>query len=142
MSIKDFSEKIKDFGRNSLPHPGTLSDDLFLGLIMVLVAIGAFGLGRLSKIESSRTPVRIENEPTVHENTFGSKAQVQNGQTASIVGAAETSTNVVASKSGTKYYYPWCSGVQKIVPANLITFSSKEQAESAGYTPSSTCKGL
>lgn len=142
MSIKDFLEKIKEFARTKANNLGPLSDDLFLGLIIALIAIGAFGLGRISKIGGSKAPIRIENEPTQTADTFGQKA----GESTSVVTteqvADQAKDSIIASKSGTKYYYSWCSGAQKISAANRIYFSSPEQAKSAGYTPSSTCKGL
>lgn len=145
MSIKDLKEKIKGLSGFSLPQPRTLPDDLFLGLIIVLVAFGSFGLGRLSKIESAKTPIRIENAPTVTPETFtapaaGDKALSSADQSASALGA--TTNQLVGSKNGTKYYYPWCSGVSRISEANLRHFASKADAEAQGYTPSSTCKGL
>jgi hypothetical protein len=141
MSIKDFSEKIKQFGRDRVPHPEVLSNDLFLGLIIILVAIGAFGLGRLSKIEGAKAPIRIENEAAQTASTFSSLPAGKAPSTASQL-APQTGDTFVASKSGTKYYFPWCSGAQKIAPANIITFTSQDQAKAAGYSPSSTCKGL
>ena len=50
--------------------------------------------------------------------------------------------NYVASKSGTKYHYPWCPGAQSIKEENKIWFFTKEEAEKAGYQPASNCKGL
>ena len=145
MSIKDLKEKIKGLSSFSLPQLGTLPDDLFLGLIIILVAFGSFGLGRLSKIESARTPIRIENEPTVTAETFkapvaGNKVTANIDQSASVAGA--TTDQLVGSKNGKKYYYPWCSGVSRISEANLRHFTSKADAEAQGYTPSGTCKGL
>ncbi|OHA84038.1 MAG: hypothetical protein A2937_02490 [Candidatus Yonathbacteria bacterium RIFCSPLOWO2_01_FULL_47_33b] len=145
MSIEDLKEKIKGVGGFSLPQLRTLPDDLFLGLIIVLVAFGSFGLGRLSKIESTKTPIRIENEPQVTVETFtasvaGNKAPTNVDQSASAIGSAVN--QLVGSKNGKKYYYPWCSGVSRISEANLLHFASKADAEAQGYTPSSTCKGL
>lgn len=145
MSIKDLKEKIKGLGDFTLPQLRTLPDDLFLGLVIVLVAFGSFGLGRLSKIESAKTPIRIENEPGVTTETFtapvtGDKAPSSTDQSASVAGA--TASELIGSKNGKKYYYPWCSGASRISDANLIHFASKSDAEAQGYTPSSTCKGL
>lgn len=142
MSIKDLLGKIKGLAHFKAPELGALPDDLFLGLIIVLVALGAFGLGRLSKIEGSKTPIRIENAPAVSSQTFSTNSQSPNSQTASALDTTTQATSLVASKSGTKYYYSWCSGVQKIAAVNRIYFSSIDEAKAAGYTPSSTCKGL
>ncbi|MSU56037.1 MAG: hypothetical protein EXS51_01885 [Candidatus Taylorbacteria bacterium] len=48
----------------------------------------------------------------------------------------------VASKGGTKYYFPWCGSAARISEANKIWFNSVEEARKAGYTPASNCKGL
>jgi len=141
-SIQDLLKRIK--GKEAL-HLGRLRvipDDLFVGLIIILVAFGSFGLGRLSKIEGSKVPVRFENVPEMTAETFSQKEPraITSNQSASVIGATEN--QLVGSKNGTKYYYSWCTGVQKISQANLIHFASKEEAEARGYTPSSTCKGL
>ena len=138
MSIEDFTKKIKDLTQFRPINPRPLANDLFTGLIIILVAIGAFGLGRLSRIEGSKQPIRVENRVSVQTEA---SSQV-GGQSASVIDAGGSANTIVASKSGTKYYYSWCSGVQKISVANRIYFSSQEDAKAAGYTPSSTCKGL
>ena len=138
MSIEDITEKIKGFTQIRSPRLRTLPDDLFLGLVIILVAFGSFGLGRLSKIEGARTPIRIENAPEITAETFKTP-KANTSQSASVIGA--TSEQLVASKSGTKYYYPWCASAQKIKEENRIYFASKTEAEARGYTPSATCKG-
>lgn len=131
-SIQDLKEKIKGFTDEHRPNLRTIPDDLFLGLIIILVAFGSFGLGRLSKIEGSKTPVSFENVPT----------EIASEKVRPFSGASATGDQLVGSKSGTKYYYSWCTGVQKITEANLVHFASKADALARGYTPSATCKGL
>jgi len=124
MSIRDFKEKINSFLSN-------INEDIIIVLIIILVALASFGLGRLSKIEENREPIRIENTTTVlnsQENTLQVK-QPQSGL-------------LVASKSGKKYHYPWCSGAKRISEKNKIYFNSAEEAEKAGYEPAANCKGL
>lgn len=48
---------------------------------------------------------------------------------------------VVASRSGTKYYYLWCSGVGRLKEANKVTFANAEEAKLRGYTKASNCPG-
>lgn len=138
MSIKDLTQKIKGWrGTKTLDLP-SLSDDIFLGFIIILVAFGSFGLGRLSKIEDSKTPIRIENSAEV------TKSGAISSQTASIMLSQPNSQEgqLVGSTGGTKYHFPWCSGAKTISEANKIYFTSKADAESKGYTPASNCKGL
>ena len=53
-----------------------------------------------------------------------------------------TVRQVVASKSGTKYYLPECPGVERISEANKVWFASPAAAAAAGYAPATNCKGL
>jgi len=49
---------------------------------------------------------------------------------------------VIGSKSGKKYYFPWCGTVKRIKPENQVRFSSIEEAKSAGFVAGGNCKGL
>lgn len=48
-----------------------------------------------------------------------------------------TSGRIVASKSGTKYYFESCSEVNRIKKENLVYFSSEAEAKANGYEASS-----
>jgi len=113
--------KIKNFFKS-------YEKDLILAAVIILVALISFGLGRLSKIGESRVPITIENLSTI--------TQTEKITDNKIMG------NYVASKNGTKYHYPWCSGAQSIKKENKIWFSTVEEAQKAGYQPASNCKGL
>ncbi len=123
MSIRELTSKIKLFVI-------TKEKDLFFIILLLVTACLAFGLGRLAQIEANRTPIRIEI-PTADE-----EISVADQVTASLGGL------YVASKSGTKYHFPWCAGALRIKEENKIWFDSKEQAEIAGYEPAANCKGL
>lgn len=120
--IRDWAAKIKVV-------PRALWDDLFVVLVIVLVAFAAFGLGRLSALEEARGGLEIS-----YPEDYG----------ATVLGAvSEAPTDgYVASKSGSKYHLPWCPGAQSIKEENKIYFDTKEQAKAAGYTPASNCKGI
>lgn len=45
----------------------------------------------------------------------------------------------VGSAKSDKYHYPSCSAAKKIKPANLVTFSSSEDARAQGYVPCKIC---
>ncbi len=120
----------------------TLPDDLFLGLIIILVAFGSFGLGRLSKIEGAKTPIQIENAPEVTAETFTGSVQADTVATPTTLTSTSKTSDIVGSKNGTKYHYTWCSGAQRITETNRIYFTSKSDAEARGYTPAINCKGL
>ncbi len=142
-SISTFVKKIKGQA-NFRPALRPLSDDLFLGLIIVLVAFGSFGLGRLSKIEGLKTPIQIENVQDNSTETLTRATKTGEGQIATPPPAmlSTSESTLVGSKTGKKYHYTWCSGAQRIAEANRVYFSSKDDAEMRGYTPASNCKGL
>lgn len=140
-SIQDLAEKIKGYVGSRVSKIGNIPEDIFLGLIIVLVALGSFGLGRLSKIEGSKAPVRFENVPKTQSLIVQNEIE-KDIQNPSEAGVLKQAGELVGSKNGKKYYYSWCAGVQKISPANLIHFVDKAEAEARGYTPSASCKGL
>lgn len=122
MSIEDIGQKIKRVVNIAIQR------DIFTVIIIISVSFASFGLGRLS-VRGLDTPVIIENESFVIESVSGSTEVKASGL-------------LVASKNSTKYHFPWCSGAQRISEKNKIWFDSKEEAEKAGYTPASNCKGL
>jgi hypothetical protein len=128
--IKEKLEKIK-----------TYEHDLILILTIVLVGLIAFGLGRLSVIYENKTSVEIKDlSGTIVDVSLGTSDKTQLSADLSL----EKSNNklYVASKNSDKYHYPWCSGAQRIKEENKVWFSSKKEAEAAGYRPASNCKGL
>jgi len=103
--------------------------DILVVLVVILTTFASFGLGRLSIIDESRIPVQIDNSATVFDSIKTADGSIE-GQL------------YVASKNGTKYHFPWCSGAKRIKESNKISFSSKEEALKAGYSPAGNCKGL
>jgi hypothetical protein len=142
MNIQEMLLKSKHFGRR---WPTT---DLYIALIILLVGFASFGLGRLS-VRPGKEPVRILGSDTA---AAAVKKPVQNGQSIQKVVnslVAENSGTVpssegkyVASKNGTAYYLPTCSGVSRIKEENKIWFDSTDAAEEAGYHKAANCKGL
>lgn len=92
-----------------------------MALLIIFVGLGSFGLGRLSILNSRAEAVHIV--PTA------------------LNGSSEAHS-VVASKTGKKYYLPWCGSVSNISEENKVWFENVEMAKAAGYTPASNCKGL
>ncbi len=128
-----------------------LDSRYFVVVCLVLVATIAFVLGRLSKIEERREPVRVygaaENNspptPLLLQERGAEKGNPSLEQAAAVGASGQNSNEiVVASKNGTKYHYPWCAGAKQISDKNKITFNSIAEARASGYTPASNCKGL
>lgn len=114
-----------DFDKEVRAGKSELLKKLYLSLIIILVASLSFGIGRLTgggEVE----PVRIEFNESLTQPAAAIRA----------IGAGEA---VVASKNGTRYYYPHCSGAKRISPTNLVTFPSKEAAENAGLALAANC---
>ncbi len=120
----------------------TYTHSLTIGIIL-LTAVGSFGLGKLSALHSLKKPIVIENTvfPKVANVDIGAVETVSQKvtQTAGII---NTIGEVIASRTGDKYHLPTCSGAKSISAKNKITFPSIEEARKAGYLPAGNCKGL
>jgi hypothetical protein len=126
----------------------------YTSLLIVAVGLSSFGLGRLSRLEEARIPVRIEQtasalSPEAKEATpmsvgtgVADSSVKDKGLTIKDSDAPTSGGQLVASKTGAKYHFPWCSGAKRISEANKLWFNSVEEARKAGYTPASNCKGL
>lgn len=127
MSIKDLFEKIKPF----------------YTLLLIFVVAGIFfGLGRLSALEDKHTPIKIEHQNDIQTASVAESVSGVTGVQDSGVVSNTQSGEVIGSKNGTKYYFPWCGTVKMIKPENQVKFASIEEARNAGYAPAANCKGL
>lgn len=125
-----------------------VSSGSLLAIAAVLACTGCFGLGFLAGKEAGGGDIIIQ-EPSVSAPTEEVSSVPKSSQLAS-PSAALTSPppatspggQYVASKSGSKYHLPWCPGAKQMKEENKIYFSSKEEAEAAGYAPAANCKGI
>jgi hypothetical protein len=136
--LKEISEKSK-------------SKEFLTSVFVVLLGTASFGLGRLSKIGESRSEMKLFNPQKTLEDITVEKITSQNGKLLANPISASKNKNfnvktnngvVVASKTGTKYHFPWCTGSKSIKDENKIWFNSIDEAKKAGYTPAQNCKGL
>lgn len=139
MSINDLLQKVKPFYN--------------LILILVIASI-FFALGRLSVLEERHVPIKIGypnssetamvlagvGTKTPENATPLSEDQSSSGEARLL--PLQEGGQVIGSKNGKKYYFPWCGTVKMIKPENQIKFSSIEEARKAGYLPAANCKGL
>ncbi len=108
--------------------------------VLALVALSAFGLGRLSVVgvPSIATP-----EPKIQTaaaaNTPAKTAQIS---TLEATQTGDSDGQYVASKTGSKYYRASCGAVSRIKEENKVWFDSAAEAEAAGYTKAANCPGL
>ena len=109
-------------------------------IVALLLASIFFAIGRLSALEGKKETIKViyENPSAVIlSNTTGTTSD-------NVVLESEVKTDgpVIGSKSGKKYYFPWCGTVKRIKPENQVHFSSIEQAKASGFTPGGNCKGI
>lgn len=122
-----------------------LNDQIFYGFIVILVAIISFILGRLS-VENSHSATKPAVQMIEPINLTATVPQMNSVEISpkdsTISTKTDTNDQFVASKNGKRYYTKDCAGAKRIKPENLISFKSREQAESAGYTKAANCPGL
>ncbi len=94
-------------------------------VIVLLVALSSFGIGRISAGEAAKPVVSVTQAPLEQE-----------------VRGMAIGGLVVASRNGSVYHFPWCSGADQIKPENRVWYATEEAAQKAGYSPSKSCKGL
>lgn len=131
----DMLNKIKGWLANS-------KNDLIIAVSFFLIAIIAFGLGRLSMlVENQRkAPLKIEHHNYQGIDVTGTSIENRNIETAKKANVA--ALIYVGSKNSDKYHLPDCPGALRIKEENKIWFSSKEEAENLGYGPATNCDGL
>jgi len=137
MSIKEKTKKVKEgigeWGKKFI----ATEKPLFTASLVILTAFLAFGLGRLSKIEEMREPIRIENIDSA-KSAAAITLTENNVEEEKI--KESLSQKIVASKHGKKYHYIWCVGAKSIKEENKIFFTTEAEAESHGYTLAANCK--
>lgn len=111
---------------------------MLISLIILLVALLAFGLGRLSVLYGGEGEFEIIYPSELKGSVLGTSTDNLTPLRSSLEAPAHG--GYVASKTGAKYHLPWCSGAQRIKEENKIYFETKEAAERAGYQPAGNCK--
>ncbi|MFM2357712.1 MAG: hypothetical protein RJA61_449 [Candidatus Parcubacteria bacterium] len=146
MSIKESFNKIKG---SIQAIPQDIKYNFFITFLIILVGTASFGLGRLSVSDIQKnTDIKVFLPEGLEANVLQGFEQKDIQNSSEKQGIPENvyvpdqGGEVVASKSGSKYHFPWCTGAKQISEKNLISFPSVEEARSAGYTPAANCKGL
>ena len=107
-----------------------------LFILVILAVTGAFGLGRLSVLMAPNSAILVKNE-----------ALAGGGQPREGVDGPGTLDGPIkgvflASKTGSQYYFPWCTDALKIAPELRRWFMSEQAAQKAGYRPAPNCRGM
>jgi hypothetical protein len=127
--ITEFYNKIKLFLEANLVELG-------VSFIIVFVGISSFLLGEY-RVKSSKVETGI-----IIENRGVGEGEVSTSTSKSGLNKEKVGREgeVVASKSGKRYYFPWCGGVTRISEKNKIYFASALEAQKSGLTLASGCK--
>lgn len=142
MSILNYLKKINPVGSKT-------GETMLVSAIIVLVAFGSFGLGRLSKAGEVKPSLTVKHmEANVTQGEAKNTVRVKAGTTTLTnpqgdgIPSTEPGGFIVASKTGKKYHFPWCAGAHQIKEENKVWFANAEEARLAGYTPAANCRGL
>jgi len=112
--------------------------DILTVIIVILVGLGSFELGRLSKgNDSSGIRVEYPSENIIQGEKIISTINPQTNMTATVNFLGK---KFFASSRGTKYYSIGCSAGKTIKQENRVYFMTKEEAEGAGYELSNSCR--
>lgn len=121
---------LTDFRKKAGEAQDNLSRDrVFFGILTILLVITTFFLGRMSKIFDER-PVFSLEEIAQQKSDLTSLKQFQNTSTSTIV----------ASKKGKKYYFVWCKYADTIKESNKIYFKDEATAQASGRTLANGCQ--
>lgn len=94
----------------------------FFILILILSTNISFFLGKLSEIQK------------YNEKNNNKISLIQNKNTEEV--------EVIASKKGSVYHFPWCSGTITIKEENKIYFKNKEEAIFSGLRLAKNCEDI
>jgi hypothetical protein len=136
--------------RNSIQEMYTkfksiISEDLFFYAVLItLSSVLSFGLGRWSVAQKMTLDETVIQAPAlIHNSTVATSSNHhKTATTSTVTPEVRTASKYVGSRSGTKYHLLWCPGAKTIKESNKIYFSSKEEAQKAGYSPAANCKGI
>lgn len=134
---------LTDFLRRVNAFLAANRNDLGIAALVFLVGMIGFGLGRLSRSWPSAYPLVIENA-SGDATTADTKGTAAIGQVLRKIPASADASNgtYVASKNGSAFHLPSCSGAKRIKDENRIWFQTEEDAMRAGYKPAANCPGL
>ncbi len=126
---------------------GRIPADILIISVLILASVGSFGLGVLAGKDMAKnapaSSLWIEQLPAAVRSGGGPAGAAAAVPRAPVTAPVPEGPKVyVASKSGTKYYLPSCGSVKRIKEENKVWFSTKAEAEAAGYEPSTACRGL
>jgi hypothetical protein len=113
----------------------------FLPGMLILLALGGWGILRLKNIEKARVPVSIEYQNIIPVVATTTPLKLRREIASSTISEPKTGI-YVASHTGKSYYLPNCSGAKRLSEKRKIWFDTKAEAEKFGFKPAKNCKGI
>lgn len=118
----------------------------FWFVMIALVGLLGFGLGRLSRLEEARPPISIQTETAtpIVSALPSSKKPVSVAAVSVVAPSAPAQVSpisaerVYASKTGKRYYYSWCKS--RVKEENKVWFGNADQAKAKGLTLGVGCR--
>lgn len=126
----------------------SIPESVLITVLVVLVSVVSFALGRISVSENASCQDLIYQEDLFITDNCPNFLQGKNISDEDADASDEeeevfdSTGTLVGSKNSDKYHYPWCPGALRIKDENKVWFASKEEAEKAGYVPAKNCPGL
>ena len=115
-SIQDLSQRIKVSALDGVGQWG-------IAILMVLISVSSFGLGRFSGLVDSKGSISIS-------------------QAAAAAFTLAPGGMYEASRTGSEYFFPWCAEAEKLQVTDQVWFPTEVAAQKAGYSPAKSCRGL
>lgn len=129
-SIYHFKNKIKGLQ--------TGNRNLILNiLVIILVSVGSFFLGRMSNSKLSNEKAYIVNGG--EEGSQKVTLYPKSSKITSLDSSTQVENRYVASKNGKLYYRVGCGSSSRIKEENKVFFDSTQSAEQAGFQASESC---
>jgi hypothetical protein len=135
-----------------LKKPVVLRSLYFISCMVI-----SFGLGIITEYsiinQSNKPTVELPAKPTplalryktpAPENIYDTIpaeniSDDQSSPETTTISLPDTTKQFVGSKTGTKYYPPDCSGINRIKIENRVYFTTEQEAQDKGYTRTTTC---
>lgn len=106
-------------------------------LVIILVSIGSFLLGKMSNNKLNNEKVYIVNG--VEEGSQKVNSYLKSSKAPSVATSDQAKNAYVASKNGKLYYKVGCGSSSRIKEENKVFFDSMQSAEQAGFQASESC---
>jgi hypothetical protein len=115
-------------------------EELFLVLVLLLIACVSFLLGRLSVSPSEGGEFTIASTPVPAEELHA----VLTASTTPLAeeGTSSAPTSIVGNKNSKIFHLATCPGARNMSEGNKIYFESAAAAVAAGFRPAGNCPGL